>query len=94
MEAAGFTPAVLAQQSLLKMTQSEIDEINTLIPHRLWEQFYEMAYVYQVDDSGAPSVFKGFTIGNALQYPGNNAPCKYCTAHTKEAWDAYSNQTH
>ncbi|MBQ3000468.1 MAG: transglycosylase domain-containing protein [Oscillospiraceae bacterium] len=90
--ATGFTPAVVQQMSLLKMTQKEIDELNTIIPHRLWEQFYEKAYVYQIDESGAPSVFKGFTVNGALQYPGNTSPCKYCTVHTKAAWEEYSNQ--
>jgi hypothetical protein len=90
--ATGFTPAVIAQMGLLKMTQQEINDVNAVIPHRLWPQFYEKAYVYQVDENGAPVPFKGFTVGDAVQYPGNNSPCKHCTVHTKEAWEAYSNQ--
>ena len=59
----GYVPAIIGQKSLVKLTQSEIDAINKVVPYNVWPEFSNNGYVYQIDASGNPVAFKGFFTG-------------------------------
>lgn len=76
----------LGSQSLLKLTQEELNEILAAEGFGLDSQFLRDDYVYLVDAAGKDASFKGFhnTINGGI-----TAPYKVCSAHTKADWDAY-----
>ncbi len=59
----GYPLATITQGALLKITQSEIDDINEVVPYNVWPEFCNNRYVYQVDAQGNPVPFKGFVTG-------------------------------
>ena len=73
--------------SLVKLTQSELDEIVVACGYGLRrEVFLRDDYIYLVDASGKDASFKGI-YGNINQ--GVTAPYKVCTVHTAEGWKKY-----
>jgi len=76
----------LTTQSLVKLTQSEVDTISRASAHNLYSQFTKDYYVYLINSDGSDGDFKGFTGGINK---GVSAPYKICTTHTKADWDAY-----
>jgi len=97
---SGFTPAVIEQRGLLKMTQSEIDAIVRAIPYNVWPEFYNNGYVYLVDANGGGIAFHGFLtgtvkdetgnfVGGTLPYPANNLPYVPCQVHNYAAWQEF-----
>ncbi len=76
-----FTPS-----ALVRLTQSEVDELLAAEQFGLNPQYLRDDYVYLTDDSGNPVDYHGFHGGvNA----GFSAPYKICTVHTKADWEAY-----
>lgn len=86
---SGYTPTVIEQRSLLKMTQSEIDTITQAIPYNVWPEFSGNGYVYLVDGSGEDDWFGGFAIDGVEPYPNNSLPYIPCQVHTQAAWLEY-----
>ena len=77
---------VMTYKSLVKMTQSEIDEILKAENFKLMKDYFRNDYVYFINEDGTPGVFKG--IKNDLEQ-GTEAPYMVCPLHTREAWEAY-----
>ena len=80
----------LESKTLLKLTQTQFNEIAKALSHGLDAEFGRDDYVYLTDDRGADASFKGFK--NNIN-KGVNATYKICTVHTKEAWEAYQTPT-
>ena len=80
------TSVKLEKRSLVKLTKSEIDEINRAKGYGLNSNIYRDDYVYFINNDGSDGSFKGFS-GNANK--NVNAPYVVCTKHTKEAWEKY-----
>ena len=74
----------IEKKSLLKMTQSQMDEIIYARGSGLKSMFFKNNYVYQIDGNGNNVTFKGFDNSvkqkEALPYLG-------CSVHTKESWE-------
>ncbi len=78
--------AHLEKKSLVRMTQSEIDEILRMKGIGLNENFLRDDYVYLVDSAGNPQNWHGF---NGDINKGIDSPFMVCPIHTKEAWEKY-----
>lgn len=78
------------KRALTKMTQAEIDAINSAKSHGLDAEYYDDSYVYLVDDSGKDGSFKGFS-GNLNK--DVTAPYIVATGHTKADWEAFNKQS-
>ncbi len=76
----------ITNSALVKMTQSELDEISAAAPYGLNSMFLQNKYIYLVDGDGKDASFKGFQ-NNINQ--GLSAPYQICTEHTKADWDSY-----
>ena len=74
------------QRSLVKLTQSEINEILKVGSYNLLKDYLRDDYVYFINDDGSDGWFKG--MKNNLQQ-SVNAPYKVCTVHTRQAWERY-----
>lgn len=74
------------QASLVKMTQSRVDEINAVKNKGLVYYFSYNKYVYLVDNQGNPMDFHGFS--NNINV-GISSPCLLCTSHTQESWEQF-----
>ena len=83
------TNVKLDKKSLVKLTQSEINEILSAKSYGLNSNYYRDDYVYLVDANGNDSAFKGF---NGDKNAKVNAPYIVCTAHTKETWEKYESE--
>ena len=80
----------IQEVSLVRMTQSELNEIITACNAGLDKSmFYRDDYIYLVDASGADASFKGIN-GNINK--DVTAPYKVCTVHTKETWEDYEEE--
>jgi hypothetical protein len=77
----------ISEKSLLKLTQSDVDEINRARNSGLSDTFLSDNYVYLVTSGGGDATFKGIN-GKLKQSP--SAPYLLCPVHTKEAWDRYT----
>ncbi|MBQ7801165.1 MAG: transglycosylase domain-containing protein [Oscillospiraceae bacterium] len=71
----------IVERSLVKMTESEIEEIKAAGNYGLNSAYLDGSYVYYLDGN-----WHGFS-GNSNK--GVDAPYLVCSEHTKEAWDAY-----
>ncbi|MBQ8748505.1 MAG: transglycosylase domain-containing protein [Oscillospiraceae bacterium] len=76
----------LRQEGLVKLTQSEINEMLKAAPYRLVADFLRNDYVYYINSDGSDGIFKGF-YNNLKQ--NTNAPYVVCKVHTKQAWERY-----
>ena len=77
----------IVKRSLVKMTQSEVNDIAAAAGKGLKSAHIKNNYIYLVDKNGnALNSFKGI-YGD--QNVGISAPYLLCNAHTKAQWDAY-----
>lgn len=76
----------VSTKALVKMTQSEIDELLKAESYNLQDPYLMDEYVYLVTDSGEDGSFKGFH--NTINQ-GVDAPYQVCTVHTQQAWEEY-----
>jgi len=83
---AGIGKVTLTKKSLVKMTQSELDEIIEATGRGLHDQYTKDNYIYLVDDNGTPIPFYGIH-GNINSGTANC--CQQCSKHTKAIWDSY-----
>ena len=83
------TGVSISKKGLLKLTQSEINEIWNARNYGLHAEYLQDNYVYLVDNNGKDASFKGFqkNINSNV-----TAPYKVCTAHTQASWEAYQAQ--
>lgn len=80
------TNVKLEKKSLVKLTQTEINEILSAKSYGLNANYYRDDYVYFVDADGNDGAFKGFSGDKNAKV---TAPYIVCTAHTKETWEKY-----
>ena len=85
---AAVGKAIITKKSLAKLTQTELDAIIQANENGLHDIYTKDNYIYLVDQTGKPIPFYGLK-GDING--GTTNPCKYCTEHTKEAWEAYLN---
>ena len=76
----------LRQEGLVKLTQSEINEMLRAAPYNLLRDYLRNDYVYYINSDGNDGVFKGF-YNNLRQ--SVNAPYVVCPLHTQQAWERY-----
>ena len=74
----------IRQEGLVKLYQSEIEQIRKASSYRLISDYYRNDYVYLINSNGSDAVFKGFN--NNLS---NSAPYVTCKVHTQSAWEQY-----
>ncbi len=79
----------LEKKSLVKLTQTELNEIISAKSYGLDANFVRDDYVYLLTNEGKDGAFKGFSSNKNA---GVNAPYIVCPAHTKEAWEAYEKE--
>ena len=80
--AAKNSKVTVANKGLLKLTQSEINELNKLKRFGLNEMFLRDDYVYLITSDGKDGKFKGFT---GTINAGISAPYKVCTVHNESS---------
>ncbi len=76
----------LEDVSLVKMTQSQLDDILELEENGILWYFLRSDYVYLVDTFGNPLPFHGMH-GDLNE--DSNTPYLYCQLHNKETWEQY-----
>lgn len=78
----------IAQKGLLKLTQSEVDEILAANGNGLESKYLQDNYVYLINSDGTDSTWHGFrnSVNNSV-----SSPYKACTMHTEEMWEKYEN---
>lgn len=81
-----FADAEVETRTLVKMTQTEIDEIRAAIGAGLDAIFADDGYVYLVDGNDEPLPWHGFR-GNANQ--GYDLPYLVCPVHNRETWEKF-----
>ncbi len=81
--------ATISKRALVKMTQSQVNELADASDYGLWKQHKADNYIYLVDKSGRPAEYHGIS-GEANV--GVEAPYLVCDKHTKEQWEAYQKQ--
>ncbi len=84
--AVGGLDIQINERALLKLTPDEVKTLKSAVGVGLSTAYTDDRYVYYVSESGEPISWHGFS-GNAND--GVDAPYIVCTAHTKEAWEAY-----
>ena len=70
--------ATIAKRGLVKLTQSEIDDIVRASGHGLWRDYRRNDYVYYINSDGSDGWFRG--IRNDLSQ-GERAPYQLCPKH-------------
>ena len=70
--------ATISYRGLVKMTQSEIDDIVLASGHGLWRDYRRNDYVYYINNDGSDGWFRG--IRNDLSQ-GERAPYQLCPKH-------------
>ncbi len=78
------TTVKIEKKSILKMTQTLINEIQNAKSFGLHSEFYQNNYVYFVDGDGKDLTFKGFD--NSINKTGS-LPYQGCSLHNAETWD-------
>lgn len=78
-----------SERSLVRMTQSEINELVRCKPYRLKDEYLMDEYVYLITGGGADAVFHGI-LGDMEQ--DQEAPYKVCTVHTQKTWEKYEEE--
>ncbi len=79
--------AILSKKGLVKMTQSDIDELLRAEPYKLLRDYLRNDYVYYINPDGSDGWFRG--IKNNLSQ-SVTAPYKVCPVHTQQAWEQYA----
>ena len=77
----------IAQKGLVKLNQTQIDEMLKAEPYKLLRDYLRNDYVYYVNADGSDGWFRG--IKNNLSQ-SVRAPYKVCPVHTQQAWENYS----
>ena len=84
---AAVGKCTLVKRSLVKMTQSTVDDLFAAKGHGLQAPHTADNFIYLVDSHGKPvNNFRGIMGDKNV---GINAPYLVCNQHTKEQWDAY-----
>ena len=84
---AGKDPSItIEKKGLLKLTQSEVNEILAAAGEGLQSKYVEDNYVYLINDDGTDASWYGFynSVNRSV-----SSPYEVCTAHTKAMWDQY-----
>ena len=76
----------ITSQSLVKMTETELDAIRKASNYGLAKFMLSDIWVYQINSAGGDAVFDGI-YDNLKQE--SDAPYLVCTEHNKEKWEAY-----
>ncbi len=76
----------LQNKALVKMTKSDVKELQAAKKFGLSSTHIKDDYVYLVDSKGNDASFKGFS--NNIN-KNVNAPYKVCTKHTQGSWEDY-----
>jgi penicillin-binding protein 1A len=74
----------VTESALVKLTQSQVDEIKKASKYGLKDEYVSDSYIYLITSKGKDAEFKG--INGDLD---GSAPYATCKVHTKEAWEAY-----
>jgi len=74
------------QRALLKLTPSDVEQINSAYKHGLSSDFRDNLYVYYVSEDGSPLNWYGF---NGKANDGIKSPYVICPVHTAQAWADY-----
>lgn len=80
------TTVKLRQEALVRMTQSEIDEILKAEPYKLLTDYLRNDYIYLINPDGSDAIFKGLK-DDLIQ--NVEAPYGVCPIHTQQAWELY-----
>lgn len=80
------TAVVVEEKALVKLTQSQFEEIKKAKKYGLIDLFLKDNYIYLTTDDGKDATFKGLE-GNINV--GKTVPYKVCTTHTPATWSAY-----
>lgn len=78
--------ATISRVSLVKMTQSELEELKMAGNVGLNSRYLQDNYVYLINADGTDASFKGF-YGNINQ--NIDAPYMVCPVHNQQTWDEY-----
>ena len=81
-----FPDAKIESRGLLKLTPSEVEEIQAAAEAGLKSAFTDNRYVYYVSEGGSDLSWHGFD-GKANS--GVDAPYVVCPVHNQAAWEAY-----
>ena len=84
-----FPDAQIETRSLVKLTQSEVDEIKAAMNSGLKSEYYQDGYVYLVDNDGNPIAWHGFR-GDAN--PGADTPYVVCPVHNQQSYMDFGGQ--
>ena len=84
-----FPDAVIETRSLVKLTQSEVDEIKAAMNSGLKSEYYQDGYVYLGDNDGNPIAWHGFR-GDAN--PGADTPYVVCPIHNQQSYIDFGGQ--
>ena len=84
-----FPDAQIETRSLVKLTQSEVDEIKAAMNSGLKSEYYQDGYVYLVDNDGNPIAWHGFR-GDAN--PGADTPYVVCPIHNQQSYMDFGGQ--
>lgn len=79
----------IEEHSLVKMTQSTLDEIRQAGSVGLSSAYLRNEYIYLINSDGSDASFKGIN-GGINQ--GIDAPYLVCPVHTQEAWEQYEKE--
>lgn len=77
----------ITQKGLVKMTQTDINNILNAEAYRLFRDYVRNDYVYYINDDGSDGWFRG--IKNNLSQ-SVRAPYQVCPVHTQQAWANYA----
>ena len=79
----------IEKKGLLKLTESELYEIQRAVPYGLKAEYTRDDYIYLTDDNGEDANFRGVkNTANKNLY----VPYLVCTEHTRETWAQYEAQ--
>ena len=79
----------IEKKALLKLTESELYEIQRAVPYGLTSEYTRDDYIYLTDDRGEDATFRGVRNDvNRNLY----VPYLVCTEHSREAWAHYETQ--
>lgn len=79
----------IEKKALVKLTQSELDEIRRGVSVGLSKIYLQNDYIYLINSDGSDASFKGVS-GSVNE--NVNAPYMVCPLHTKEAWEKYQKE--
>ena len=84
-----FPDAVIETRSLVKLTQSEVDEIKAAMNSGLKSEYYQDGYVYLVDNDGNPIAWHGF---RGTANVDADTPYVVCPIHNQQSYIDFGGQ--